>query len=1194
MVTKLLLRAKALKVYVEDLYNFQEMVQQDIVRTFKQSVEPFAGAAIVQGFKVRFNNEPSNPTITVFHPKGIGSFITSANVMVTDDKTHEAISLANYTEGAINVICAEHYRLYGSYDKVNDAFVEGAKTNIDLATQELICDRYVDACRIKVYTKTEFEELVVTDNIVEICRITAKANGIGYIDSDIVDTRPLVEQKILDNSITVEKLNSNIQIPQRYIDATLDSEINDTYKYTAQNNTLKDDLNELRSEIKRMKDDTENFPSWRYPAASSLANVNTSLLSLHKDGICKNYQQDLLANIVHEADGTYVTINEGKYVFRGETRTIYATKLPKIKIEAIDTFECGTINEASVMATNEKHFIPTLQNHQNYIVVPEKKRIKDAVIYEGTGTPGEFRVYTRLGDSGVHLCQRNVDYRVENGKLVILGSGSIDDEYIYIYYTYAFTRYDAVDFGADGSVIVTKGEIPARDVSSLGVYYPYEIANWMPKYAPSDPPKNPNDSLDNSPFYLRFWIIKNVPFTDLDDSNLMDVRFYLVPVRDSIVIETSQRSESNFTLNKLCFCTPEGTIDDSREYWSESVQNRKPYVVANVANSSCNTTIYTKEGDDVFIRCSKLERMANIRIEIEKNTGSDIFELVYFTLISASPVDDTPILINYDFTEGYHKIKIVLQNDAQFNFWGIIVGNTELQYTHGDEATYNKSTNNNYIANNLIVGSPQSVGGVTIPHVVRSLWSGFGCFKGSVYTFNSDTTSYYVYNTREEVWSQRAFAPPTVSGDEIPIIVGAGKYLFTNDFIFIAPRNTDKVYYSADGINWNTVFLGTNIVLKNMRFVNNALYLIMEFETSVFYRISGNFTLVEQLSFPTISFWLDINYFNGKYIAYNRTQYCTASDIYDIGQATIQNFKLSTGGNYDIAQPGNNFDNIWLTSLIQENYFNFCLIGNNNKILISKDLENWELKTVPKLEKIIEAVYLQDYIFVIPSTTGNVRANFYLRTLDFENWEESLLIEETSNNLVCAHNTNIYLTRPYGANVYDYRVTNTAVIYGDMTIVGNFRCSKEFKANFSNDNILDNRVKVYKVSRTIDAVADTITQVIDTQKASISDLIALVKLKQVNQSGKIFSFEIVAKEAVKIEGFTKVGATWECNGASTGVDVSLSAGQAYTLAPSIDDTFRYAELYVTGNFVLNIREAVGSGIGNPFIGSAQVTLNRSV
>jgi hypothetical protein len=1181
---KLYFGAKALKVYSEDIDNLQDSIQSEIVSIFKQTIEPTSDAAVIQGFDIFVDDitTPANTKFMVRHPKGVGSFLTKSGNIVIDSATARGISLASQNAGDVNVICVERYVEYGSYDKVNDTFLSGSKKNIDLSDQTLVFDRVVDKCRIVVFTLSDFESLQNKNNIVELGRVTAKGVGSVYAQSDISNTKVYVQQKILNNSITLEKFHPDIQIPQWNVDSTLVSRVNDSFTGTP--NTLEDNINQIRTEIKQIKDTSEYFPSWDAPPPSSLANVNPYLLATHKDGVCKGYESELSVSTHTDISGVdYVTINEGKYVFNGETRTVYSANKPTLALDPIELLESGTTNEASVVTTNEKHWIPNLANYEKYIIVLDKKRIKKAIINESENNSGSIRVYTYDG-SAVSLCVRGSDYTVIDGDIVVLGNGSIDGEYIYVYYTYSFIRYDAIDFGADGTVHITKGETPLRDVSSGGVDYPYEIAGWMPSYKPSDIPNNPSDpSNPNSKnFYLRFWVIERVPFRGIEDTDLIDCRFYLIAIKDTTEIPANAVSRSNFSLNKFSYCAPDGTLDTENEFWAESTKGNKPYKVANIAKSSCNVLVYTKDKDDVFIRCSKSERLTNIRVEIEKNTKSDIYELVFFSLISASPVDDEPILINYDFTEGYHKIKITLQNDSQFKFWGMLVGNTELQYTHSEDSTYNKSYNNNYIANNLIVGSPQSIGGVTIPLVLRALWTGFGSFKNGIYLFNSESTSYYVYDVREEVWSQRTFNPPNALGVEHAEVVGSGVYHFTNDFIFIAPKNTDVIYYTADGVKWFSIWLGTHVVIKKLNLINNILYVLLDFNTDVYFRVYGNFAKVEQVSFPSKDFWLGVEYYNGKYIAYKKDGYYITSDPYSWG-TTLKHFTLKDGTVFDITYDNDQVENTWLKSIIQENYFNFCLIGSNNDILISKDLEVWENYKVPNIEKILDAVYLQDYIFVVPMSTGNVRANFYWRTLDFKNWVKTSLIEETASNLICVHNTNVYVTRPFGTNIYDYRITNTGLFYGDVAIIGDTYIQGTLKGNMYQESLADIKNMVFSIPRKIDALVPGKYEVFSR---TIANSVATLKLKQAPLTDKVFSFAIEALEdGVSILGAYKTSEGWGGAESSSSASVTLSSGQTWMLASSTPIGPREAELFVSGKFRLYIHEEVSNLPGDKFIGS---------
>jgi hypothetical protein len=150
------------------------------------------------------------------------------------------------------------------------------------------------------------------------------ASTYTVVDIDL-SGRAVVEQMILAGSITLDKLDPDIIIPQKNIGITSTGLMDDKY-YSSTGMYLYQDLNRLRTEIREIK----GLNHWEDNSETSLLDVNRRLTAGHRNGLFE-YGDDLAIELItstglYSATSTgleYIRIKTGKYIIDGKTVEIF-------------------------------------------------------------------------------------------------------------------------------------------------------------------------------------------------------------------------------------------------------------------------------------------------------------------------------------------------------------------------------------------------------------------------------------------------------------------------------------------------------------------------------------------------------------------------------------------------------------------------------------------------------------------------------------------------------------------------------------------------------------------------------------------------------------------------------------------------------------------------------------------------------
>ena len=1004
-MNRLYFDSHALKVYSEDIDNLQDNIQSEITKVYKQTIDYINTAAIITGFNVTHNTDVTK--INVTHDNSMGSFITANGDVVVDSSNHIGLSLADYTANTINIICAMRSITLGSFDRVHDVIVDGAKTSIDFSNYSLVYDREVEKCEIIIYTQAVHNALTDKSNLCLIGKATA--HGVGISPTLDLTGRVYTTQRILDGSITLSKLDPTIIIPQKNVGVTSTGIINDSY-YSATGTHLYDDLNRLRTEIK----DIKGLPHWSDTSSSSLTDINTDLLATHRngvfDGAISSTNTNLAATIStsttlypNTSTGIQtITIDSGKYLIHGKTEEVFPGLEKSFVLSDLSTFTLdgshGYVQESITVGSISDPVTFALSALSTWDTIDIYGYVKDSSVV----------VYSE--DLGITFV-KDRDYHILNGILTIIPGGAIYNRTIKVKYTFAQRRFDAIDFGLNNEVtfVTSHPVVPSSPATPL--FY---------AAVPTPPPVTPGS--------IRLYLIERIPF---NSAIIHDCRFYVQNIRDVVSITSADSdTDSFYSYNRLTHVKSNGFVDTNWSEWIIGNTNGRYWSAGSNKGSSINSVIYTKDNDDIYIRATKTTSFQKLKVEVEIDPDSNNFETTYVTLYSAIRSDDEPLPVGIKLTAGFHKIRITLEETSPVFLWGIIVGRSEMEYFNNPNSSITDTATNQFIGNSLAIGSPQSNASYSIALPTTNPWSGIGIFNHDLYLFNTQNTSYFVYNEYRANWIQYTF----------PVIVDQGYWVFSEEYIVVCHKDASAIYVTTDGIVWRTVTLASTISVKNVKVVNGYIYIFQDGTPTVeilrIPLIHSSTNTIESYSLPIAKIWTDIEFFNGKYVVVSNDTYVTS----DSGMSTWDSPQSFTAGT-------------WTKLLVQQNYMRLVLVGSDNNILVTSDLITWSSRSV-NLSTYKNAFLVQDWFYFLQDNS-----NIMLKTRNFIDWGFETLAQPTTNTISYANLNSIYIATLWVDSVLVQNVLNAFSVTGNSVIDGDLHVGGAIYANGAvnpNPNIIAN------------------------------------------------------------------------------------------------------------------------------------------
>jgi len=290
-------------LYSVDYQYLQDSLTTEMKNLIKMLISVGTQSSVAYGFVAEVSSS-DRTKILINHEGLVGTVVSATRLIVESTSNIDAVALSSYTLGMVNNIYCRCYKALASYNRLTELIVEQARV-IDESNNTVVYDRNIDKSSIVVYTNSEYAALTQDQKDELVFLGSTIAQGVGQpllsVDRSAVD---YITIGIADNSISINKINPSVQIPQDMIYNTSTGDIDDHYYGSSTGVDVKDDLNYIRTMIRDIKETT----NWD----DTLINVKEStpeIDSLFKQGIFPDYLNEF--DIVITSSGTAVSVQSG-------------------------------------------------------------------------------------------------------------------------------------------------------------------------------------------------------------------------------------------------------------------------------------------------------------------------------------------------------------------------------------------------------------------------------------------------------------------------------------------------------------------------------------------------------------------------------------------------------------------------------------------------------------------------------------------------------------------------------------------------------------------------------------------------------------------------------------------------------------------------------------------------------------------
>jgi len=377
-----------INLYSVDYQYLQDSLSGEMAKLIEMLVSGGARSCIARGFEAKVST--NSTTKILIDQTGLTGIVVSASGLIIQSASNiDGVSLSDYTLGTVNYIYCRCYQASASYNKLTGVTEEIAKI-VDESNYTTVYDRKIDTFAIVVYTAAEYNNLTLDEKkeLVFLGSTTAQGAGLPLLSVDLSGVT-YITIGIADNSISIDKINPSVRIPQRMIYNTSTGDISDSYYNSPPGVDVKDDLNHIRTMIKDVKQTT----NWD-DAIVSVSGSTPEMNSLFKQGVFPDYLSEY--DIVITSSGSAVSIQPGSALIGDIIKEIITSTglllpLHTNPLPRIDSIILTSVGIVILEGTNSTN--------------PEP------VYYTSTGFLSLYYIY-RPGSVGVITSSRIIDNRI--------------------------------------------------------------------------------------------------------------------------------------------------------------------------------------------------------------------------------------------------------------------------------------------------------------------------------------------------------------------------------------------------------------------------------------------------------------------------------------------------------------------------------------------------------------------------------------------------------------------------------------------------------------------------------------------------------------------------------------------------------------------------------------------------------------
>ena len=647
---KLIFQGKVVDLYAEDYQRLQNTIDANLKTLFRITVNNPDEPAIIRGFNLQINST-NNTRIDIYHTTPPGAIVTGYNEVVESSKTYLNYPLPSYEDGQVYIIYANVIRKFKSFNPQTGEYEDSPK-RLDLATYQYVYDTEVYDYQPAIYTENEYNNLSSEQkkNLIVLGSVTA--HGVGQPLTDLnLDIRIYSAARQTSGAITEENISDSTRMPQYWVKSTLLTVPyveNDNFPSTSNKLTLVDDLNDLRTQIRKIK----GTSSYRDEVDGSLANLDPLADSLHASGV--DYRNANALKIIPYS-GFQVRVSSGKCLVGGKILSLLPTSNVLIQCDPVPLYsvtnELYTVPIADV--TNPGYTLPLyLSNNKNTgaIVIPPLGY--DSVYVEENDPPGQW----------TFIPSENYIWTSEGS--IIFNANVIEPGHtVRISYRYGYSRYDIIYVDSSN----TFGRIEGTYTNS------------------SQPvPIIPNPTTSDM---LLLAAVKLYPGQSaISTADIVDLRVQVQPVRDIIALDSnSYIIQKIFKPNTFVYLNPTGIPEDPTNpysFWKRELIG-EDYRFTNSMSGTCEIYgyAYFPENSEMWIIREKNYADCSITLQFQSNPTNPTFSSSTINITKVGIAEEGPYLqkVRSNISKGYHKF--IIQTSSQpFGFYGVVIGNLSTFY----------------------------------------------------------------------------------------------------------------------------------------------------------------------------------------------------------------------------------------------------------------------------------------------------------------------------------------------------------------------------------------------------------------------------------------------------------------------------------------------------------------------------------
>jgi len=612
-----------INLYSEDYEYMQNAAESEAQQAVRQTIKTPYIPSVIRGFNIMVSIADSTK-IEMYHEDNIGTAVNYYGTIIEDQAGLDLISLSDYTASTVNYIYLKYYKVDASFDKLTSTIIEGSKLAIDLSDFSKEYNRHLDKWTIVAYTAAEYAGLSEENQQNLICLGSTTAQGIG-VDLTVTTSTGRIQAltQIAPGSVDASHLSGIFHATQQQVDESVI--YNDNYSGTPIN--LEEDLNELRTEVRKIK----GTGDYRDSTDANLQSFDTTVNKVHTNGILSSgYNLDYIIT----SSGTAIQLKTGKALVDGSVVVVNEDNPIALNLAAADR---TTIGDYATKTGAEAHYAGA----QPAIITLDHAPIANLLVVEqATGT-----IYA----SGTHYI---VDEAT--GIITTISGKDIVNETVDCYYDWGKARYDVVEVNSAGEFSLTAG-------------------------IPDDDPELP--TLSGSDI-LRLYVVERPVLTEtIVAQNVFDVRKYVQTVRERFEINPDDYVNTEWGVNKVSYIDSSGDIDTGWANWSLITTSSGRAAVSSTSSTKIRTVIFTDEDDELWIRLKKHDVTGTITIAYEEISGSGILnEAVDINLFNNTTLENLQTFVAKGFSKGYHIVELTLNDAVELEFYGFVVGKSDMYY----------------------------------------------------------------------------------------------------------------------------------------------------------------------------------------------------------------------------------------------------------------------------------------------------------------------------------------------------------------------------------------------------------------------------------------------------------------------------------------------------------------------------------